>query len=100
WLWLSVCRISRQILWYVLGDRSKKSCRELIKNTPADLYCTDHWDAYKSCISKGKLVQSKAETFNIESINSLFRHYLAGLHRRTKCISKSVYMLEISIKFF
>ncbi|MDJ0625098.1 MAG: IS1 family transposase, partial [Candidatus Caenarcaniphilales bacterium] len=26
------------------------------------------------------------------------RHYLARLHRRTKCISKSAYMLEISIK--
>ena len=70
----------------------------MIENTPADLYCTDHWEAYKKCIPEDKLIQSKAETFNIESINSLFRHYLARLHRRTKCISQSFKMLELSIK--
>ncbi len=40
-------------------------------------------------------IQSKAETFIVEGYNSLFRHFLG---RKSKCYSKSLLMLEYSIK--
>jgi insertion element IS1 protein InsB len=40
-------------------------------------------------------IQSKAETFAVESYNSLFRHFLG---RKSKCSSKSLLMLEYSVK--
>ena len=38
-------------------------------------------------------IQSKAETYTVEGYNSLFRHFLARLRRKTKCYSKSKKML-------
>ncbi|MFT4202596.1 MAG: IS1 family transposase, partial [Chitinophagaceae bacterium] len=58
---------------------------------------TDFWEAYVGVIPKGKHKQSKAETFTVEGYNSLFRHFLARMRRRTKCYTKSRKMLEYSI---
>ena len=43
-------------------------------------------------------IQSKAEIFTVEGYNSLFRHFLARLRRKTKCYSKCQKMLEYSVK--
>ncbi|MCP3659368.1 MAG: IS1 family transposase, partial [Bacteroidetes bacterium] len=51
-----------------------------------------------SIIQNSQHIQSKAETFTIEGYNSLFRHYLARMRRKTKCYSKCVKMLEHSIR--
>ncbi len=58
---------------------------------------SDHWAAYKAIVPKEKLIQSKAETFTVEGYNSLFRHFLARMRRKSKCYSKSKEMLEYSI---
>jgi insertion element IS1 protein InsB len=59
---------------------------------------TDYWKPYENFISKEKHIQSKAETYTVEGYNSLFRHFLARLRRKTKCYSKSIKMLAISVK--
>ena len=43
-------------------------------------------------------IQSKAETYTIEGYNSLFRHYLARMRRKSKCYSKCIKILEYSIR--
>ena len=58
---------------------------------------SDYWKPYESIIPKEKHVQSKAETFTVEGYNSLFRHFLARLRRKSKCYSKCVKMLKISV---
>ncbi len=58
---------------------------------------SDHWAAYKTIVPKENLIQSKAETFTVEGYNSLFRHFLARMRRKSKCYSKSKEMLEYSI---
>jgi len=59
---------------------------------------TDYWKPYENFVPKSKHIQSKAETFTIEGYNSLFRHFLARLRRKTKCYSKNKNMLAISVK--
>ena len=59
---------------------------------------TDHWKSYESFIPKEKHIQTKAETFTVEGYNSLFRHFLARMRRKSKCYSKCVKMLEYSMK--
>jgi len=59
---------------------------------------TDYWKPYENFIPKNKHIQSKAETYTIEGYNSLFRHFLARLRRKTKCYSKSLAMLTMSFK--
>jgi hypothetical protein len=40
----------------------------------------------------------KAETYTVEGYNSLFRHFLARLRRKSKCYSKSkMIMLKYSV---
>ena len=58
---------------------------------------SDYWKAYESIVPKYKHIQSKAETFTVEGYNSLFRHFLARMRRKSKCYSKSKYMLELSM---
>ena len=43
-------------------------------------------------------VVSKSETCLVKSYNSVLRYYLARLHRKTKCYSKSILMLTLSVK--
>jgi insertion element IS1 protein InsB len=45
---------------------------------------SDYWRAYESIIPKEKHIQTKAETFTVEGYNSLFRHFLARMRRKTQ----------------
>jgi insertion element IS1 protein InsB len=62
------------------------------------IVCADYWKAYNEFVPKELLVQSKAETYTVEGYNSLFRHFLARLRRKTKCYTKAKYMLVHSVK--
>jgi insertion element IS1 protein InsB len=59
---------------------------------------TDYWKPYTNFIPKDKHIQSKAQTYTVEGYNSLLRHFLARLRRKSKCYSKSIEMLYLSIK--
>ena len=52
---------------------------------------------YESIIPADKHIQSKKETFTVEGYNSLFRHFLARMRRKSKCYSQKIKMLAISI---
>jgi len=62
-----------------------------------NIVATDYWRAYEGFIPKKIHCQSKAETFTVEGYNSLFRHFLARMRRKTKCYSKSSLMLYYSV---
>jgi insertion element IS1 protein InsB len=58
---------------------------------------SDYWKPYGSILPEGKHLQTKAETYTVEGYNSLFRHFLARMRRKSKCYSKKMEMLKISI---
>jgi len=58
---------------------------------------SDYWKAYEDFVPSQIHVQSKKETFTVEGYNSLFRHFLARMRRKSKCYSKSIEMLYLSI---
>ncbi len=58
---------------------------------------SDYWKSYEHMVPKDKHIQSKAETFTVEGYNSLFRHFLARMRRKSKCYSKSIEMLTLSV---
>lgn len=60
------------------------------------MVATDHWKAYEGFVPPEIHIQSKAETFTVEGYNSLFRHFLARMRRKSKCYSKSALMLYYS----
>lgn len=71
---------------------------EKIEHVANGVVFADYWKAYNEFVPKELLVQSKAETFTVEGYNSLFRHFLARLRRKTKCYTKAKYMLVHSVK--
>jgi insertion element IS1 protein InsB len=58
---------------------------------------TDYWKPYEHCVPPEIHTQSKAEPFTVEGDNSLFRHFLARLRRKSKCSSKSLDMLRYAV---
>ena len=56
------------------------------------------WKVYPCFIDDCDRLISKTAMIRVEGENSRLRHYLACLHRKTFCYSKSVEMLEASIR--
>ena len=99
WIWIAVNRPGKRFINFVVGDRSKETGKELwkkIKDFEMNAIATDYWQAYNDFIPEEKHIRSKAETFTVEGYNSLFRHFLARMRRKSKCYSKSKEMLELS----
>jgi insertion element IS1 protein InsB len=61
---------------------------------------TDHWKAYAVFLPEVIHTQSKEETYTVEGYNSILRHFLARLRRKTKCYTKSLEMLKYSVLLF
>ena len=90
WLWLAVDRYRKRYLHFVSGDRSTATGLKLwskIKDILVDCFATDYWKSYAEFIPAEKHLQSKEETYTVESYNSRIRHYLARFKRKTKCYS-------------
>ena len=47
WLWIVICRRTRQIIAYFIGDRSEKSCKALYRRIPKN---------YRQCICYTKFI--------------------------------------------
>jgi len=58
---------------------------------------SDYWQPYEKFVPPGLHTQSKAETYTVEGYDSLFRHFLARLRRKSKCYIKSKDMLKYSV---
>ncbi|KAA6316492.1 hypothetical protein EZS27_033205 [termite gut metagenome] len=100
WIWIATRRYGKRFLNFVIGDRSNETAKEFwqrINQHEMNHIASDYWKSYESIIPKEKHLQTKAETFTVEGYNSLFRHFLARMRRKTKCYSKKVEMLKLSI---
>jgi len=115
WSWMKsivLCRIKKLLpdlaadqfrkrcIDFICGKRDTKIFRKLwnqLKDKAINGFCSDYWKSYSELIPSEKHCESKAETFTV-GYNSRIRHYSAGFKRKTKCYSKSQYMMEISLK--
>ncbi len=101
WIWTSVDKDNPGILEYVIGDRSANTFERLwnkIKHWNCYFWVTDGYKVYPSFIPDGDQIISKIYMTRVEGENSRLRHYLARLHRKTFCYSKSEKMLFLSIR--
>lgn len=70
----------------------------MVRQWQCYFYVTDGWKVYPSFIADCDQIISKTYMTRVESENTRLRHYLARLHRKTLCYSKSVEMLGHSIR--
>ncbi|NAW49960.1 IS1 family transposase, partial [Elizabethkingia argentiflava] len=87
----------KRFINFVIGDRSHQTAEEFwetIKQHKMEKIASDHWKSYQGIVPKEKHLQTKAETFTVEAYNSLFRHFLARMRRKSKCYSRKIEMLR------
>ena len=101
WLWTAVNKEYSEILEWIIGDRSAETFIKIwqkIKDWKCYFWVTDGYKVYPKFIQDEDHIVSKTYMTRVEGENSRLRHYLARLHRKTFCYSKSKKMLELSIK--
>ena len=90
----------RTVAW-VTGGRDAKTVRKLyqkLKHLKHAIFYTDDWESFAKVIPKKRHIIGKQHTVTIERDNSNTRHYLSRMTRRTKVVSKSETMVNLSLK--
>ncbi len=107
WVWFALCRKTRQIVAFVLGDRSEATCRKLWHAIPPayrhGICYTDFWAAYQAVIPPKQhrpVGKETGETAHVERFNNTLRQRLARFVRKTLSFSKSRLMHEICLRLF
>jgi insertion element IS1 protein InsB len=108
WIWIAMDSVSQQIIAFHVGDRSRKSAKELFKSIPqkyrqkATCY-TDSWQAYKGVIpeKQHRVVKKQSrKTNHIERFNCTLRQRISRLVRKTLSFSKKLANHIGAIKYF
>ena len=89
-----MCRRTRQIVGFAVGDRSEKTCYKLKESIPEGyVNCktySDFWDAYKNVFTKDHQSVGKdaGQTNHIERWNNTLRQRIGRFVRKTMSFSK------------
>jgi insertion element IS1 protein InsB len=107
WIWIALCRRTRQIVSYYVGDRSAKSCQMLWDLIPIDykksLIYSDYWEAYSKVIDNGRhfaVGKDSGQTNHVERWNNTLRQRIPRFIRCTLSFSKSNEMHKLYLKLF
>ena len=101
WIWTVVDHFQPGILGWVVGDHSAQTFQPLwnaIAFWQCYFWVSDGNPVYPGFIPAGDQIISKTYMTRVEGENTRLRHYLARLHRKTLCYSKSVEMLKHSLR--
>ena len=107
WIWIALCRRTRQVVAYFIGDRSQKSCQELWGRIPATYKklnsYSDFWQAYQNVFTvetHQAVGKESGQTAHVERWNNTLRQRLARFVRKTLSFSKSDEFHEIVLKLY
>lgn len=107
WIWVALCRHTRQVVAYFIGDRSRASCQRLWKRIPDSYrigHCfSDFWEAYQIVIPAEQHTAAGKETgftADVERWNNTLRQRLGRFVRKSLSFSKSEEMHEICLRLF
>ena len=105
WVWVAICRRTRQIVACFVGNRGQKSCRKFWKSIP-DAYrrCrsySDYWKTYAAVITTGKhhcVSKNSGQTNHGERWNNTLRQRIGRFVRQTLSFSKCDVMHKLYLK--
>ena len=109
WVWIALCRRTRQVVASFIGDRSEESCWRLWSWIPVSYrHCTtfsDFWDAYTTVFGTQRadhqvVGKESGHTAHVERWNNTLRQPLARFVRQTLSFSKSDEFHDIALKLF
>ena len=106
WVWKAYDRNSGRLIDWELGSRDSQTLEKLLVRLlkwKVTVYCTDDWKPYQELLSKhpeAHHVVTKSETVAIERNNSDNRHWFARFKRKSKVVSKSKEMVDLTMALF
>ncbi len=107
WIWIALCRKTRQVVAYFIGDRSQFSCQQLWARIPEayrQAYCySDCWEAYSLVIPSAQHVAAGKEiglTAHGAGWNNTLRQRLGRFVRASLSFSKSEKLHKICLRLF
>ena len=107
WLWTALCRRTRQIVAFALGDRSEQTCRQLWRRIPASYKrcgsVSDFWETYRHVFPRTRhrsTAKASGETSHMERWNNTLRQANARYVRKTLSFSKSDFYHELVTRLF
>ena len=107
WVWIALCRRTRQVVAFVIGSRATESGRRLWNKIPAAYKSchtySDFWDAYEKVFSTEthqSVGKETGETAHVERWNNTLRQRLARYVRKTLSFSKKTCWHHMMTKFF
>ena len=107
WIWTVMCRRTRQILAFAIGDRSAQTCHKLWSRVPEEYRkCasfSDLWDAYQEVLpaeTHTQVGKGSGETNHMERWICSLRQWLGRFTRKTLSFSKVDYMHHLVTRWF
>lgn len=107
WVWTVMCRRTRQIVAFAIGDRSAKTCRKLWNRVPEDYRAcssfSDFWEAYREVLpdeTHTQVGKGSGEVNHMERWNCTLRQWLGRFTRKTLSFSKVDYMHHLVTRWF
>ena len=107
WVWIALCRRTRQVVAFVIGDRSARTCARLWGKIPENYkHCytfSDFWDAYAKVFpTKTHCMVGKetGETNHVERWNNTLRQRISRFVRKTLSFSKKDSFHHMVTKLF
>ena len=98
YIWLAIDRYTREIVGRFIGDRTRKSARQLWASLPGvyrqcAVAYTDFWQSYEKVIPSNRhraVGKGTGQTNHIERLNNAFRQRLSRLVRKSLSFSKKL----------
>lgn len=109
WVWIALCKRTRQIVSWVLGSRDEERCQALWDLVPADYRQSTVYNDFYACYDKvldqtGATHRSVGKdsglTNHVERWNCTLRQRVGRFVRKTLSFSKSEEMHELMLKLF
>jgi len=106
WMWAALCKRTRQIVGYVIGDRSELTFRRLLRKIPIEyLRCksySDYWKSYKILCSKGnhrQVGKGSGKTNHIERYWATLRARITRYVRKSLSFSRKLKYHHLVTKY-
>jgi IS1 family transposase len=108
WLWLALCRRTRQVVAFVTGDRCAKTCARLWAKIPEDYRLrqsfSDFWKSYRPVFKEDptheQVPKDRGELAHVEQFFGTVRQRLARYVRKTLSFLKSDRVHHLVTKLF
>ena len=107
WIWIALCKRTRQIVSWVMGGRDEERCHTLWELVPHEykqcMVYSDFYAAYENVLagySHLSVGKDSGLTNHVERWNCTLRQRICRFIRKTLSFSKSEYMHELYLKLF